>query len=75
MGPNNDAYIKDATSLENAAVVIAAWGNGGGESNRSEEVLALINRDVDCLKVLVTGNPQHPLYVRGDVKPVSWRKR
>lgn len=60
VGRENDAYlIKNA---QVAAVVIAAWGNRGSYLNRSAAVSALMPR-LYCLKVNVSGEPAHPLYL------------
>lgn len=65
VGRENDTYlIKNA---QEAAIVIAAWGNNGSYLNRSESVLALMP-SLYCLKVNVTGAPAHPLYLPKDAR-------
>ncbi len=48
VGPENDQYIKEATGLD-AALVIAAWGEKGGKTDRSNDVLNMIDRGIECL--------------------------
>jgi hypothetical protein len=62
---NNEWLVKLAT---NAGVVVAAWGNNGSHLNRSSEVLKLIPT-IHYLKLNVTGEPAHLLYLLSDLKP------
>ena len=74
IGPENDLFINEATSLK-AAVVIAAWGEVGSKSERSGEVLQMIDRRVDCLGYTKDGYPRHPSRVSGEVVPVPFPPR
>ena len=50
-------------------VVVVAWGNGGAYLGRSNEVTLLIS-DLHCLKINMTGEPAHPLYLKGSLRPI-----
>lgn len=60
-GPDNDAYILKA--VQNAQMIIAAWGVHGHEGPLRRAVGSLINREVYCLGTTKNGAPRHPLYV------------
>jgi hypothetical protein len=55
--------------------VVCAWGNHGAHQERSKAVVKLL-RDagvkVHVLRTNANGEPAHPLYLRGDLKPQSW---
>lgn len=76
VGPGNDEAIVRAVRDANH-YAIGAWGNWGCERDRSKQVLHLL-RDhglVDRLHFLrmnKTLEPQHPLYLPGNLKPIRW---
>jgi hypothetical protein len=51
-------------------IVIAAWGVHGAYRGRGAEV-ARRHSGLQCLGTTKAGHPRHPLYVRGDTRPVS----
>lgn len=67
IGAENDSWLVEMS--KNAGVVVAAWGNHGGHLGRSREVVHLIP-DLHYLKLNVTGEPSHPLYLKKTLKPV-----
>jgi hypothetical protein len=76
---SNDSAILAAAS--DASRIIAAWGaHTGPLSTRRGQVMDLLTRRhvttharrVEALGVTKHGHPRHPLYVRGDVAPVSY---
>lgn len=69
VGPENDAWI--LRFAEEAAVVVAAWGNDGKKMGRSSAVRQLVP-GMMCLKVNKTGEPAHPLYQPKTAKPVPF---
>lgn len=73
IGPDNDQYIRRATAL--AEFVICAWGNHGSLFGRDREVLELIRavgRKPMALKMNAKSRqPAHPLYLKGDARPVE----
>jgi len=73
VGAGNDRAVL-AAALR-ADLVVAAWGAGGGHGDRGATVTArLAARGVALCAIgrTKTGQPRHPLYVRGDVRPVPW---
>lgn len=68
IGPLNDAHI--AQMAIDADLVVCGWGKLGG--TRGPEVLRIIRRVEKvphALKLTKAGEPWHPLYLRGDLKP------
>ncbi len=66
IGPKNDEWL---ISLSKAAgIVVAAWGNDGTYLGRSKEIIRLIS-NMHYLKLNATGEPAHPLYLKGTLQP------
>ncbi len=68
---NNGAIVRAARE---AAIVVCAWGNHGAHLGRSASVLRLL-RDagvkLHALRMNGDGEPAHPLYLPGDLKPIE----
>jgi hypothetical protein len=74
VGRGNDAAILRAAG--EAALVVCAWGNHGAHRERSASVLrALRSGEVtlNYLKINSSGEPAHPLYLRGSLQPTRWK--
>ena len=68
VGRGNDAAILRAA--REAAVVVCAWGNHGAHGDRSAKVLRLLSGiSLQVLKLNGNGQPAHPLYLPGTLKP------
>ena len=67
VGPRNDYWLK--RSHAQAGVVVAAWGIWGQLQGRGAHVRALLPK-LQCLGTTKGGDPRHPLYLRGDLRPV-----
>lgn len=67
VGPDNDKWL--LRIAKSAAAVVAAWGNYGSFMGRSAEVKNMIP-DLHALKINKSGEPAHPLYLRGDLIPM-----
>jgi hypothetical protein len=67
VGTDNNKWLKELA--EKAAIVVAAWGNEGSHLGRSKDVVRLIP-NLHYLKMNVSGEPSHPLYLRADLKPI-----
>lgn len=67
VGPDNDRWISSALTLarDNAAPVLAAWGNHGSHRGRDFHVRHKLVDGVSwqCLGTTGAGQPRHPLYV------------
>ena len=73
VGRGNDTAILAAAS--EAALLVCAWGNHGAHLGRSGEVVSLLRRagiDLHVLKMNGAGEPAHPLYLRGSLRPQVW---
>ena len=73
VGPGNDAAIVQAA--KESALVVCAWGNHGAFLERSSRVRALLNKnkiELHSLRLNANGEPAHPLYLPGKLKPISW---
>ena len=71
VGPGNNAAIVRAA--KDSAIVICAWGNHGTFLERSLRVRALLKQTrLFALRVNANGEPAHPLYLPGKLKPISW---
>lgn len=74
VGPGTDAAIVRAA--REAAIVVCAWGNHGAFLDRSSQVTALLKKNhtkLHALRVNAGGEPAHPLYLPGILRPMPWR--
>ena len=69
IGPENDWYIK-RLSLD-AKLTVCGWGNHGTHLNRSKDIFRLLTKP-HYLGLTKTGQPKHPLYLRGDLEPIAY---
>lgn len=67
IGSENNEWLQKLAN--DAALVIAAWGNDGSFLNRSEQVKAFLP-DMHHLKLNKSGEPVHPLYQPAKLEPV-----
>lgn len=71
VGPGNDAAIVRAA--RESALVVCAWGNHGAFLDRSSRVKTLLkDQKLHALRVNANGEPAHPLYLPGRLRPISW---
>ena len=73
VGRGNDAAIVRAA--RDSALVVCAWGNHGAFLERSSRVKTLLKeKDIQlhALRLNAGGEPAHPLYLPGKLKPISW---
>jgi len=69
IGEENDKYIEKYSNI--CDKVICAWGNDGNYNKRSKEILSKI-KNTYYLKLNQTGEPAHPLYLKGDLIPIKF---
>ena len=49
--------------------VVICWGDNGRHKSRSKQVLNLLNQDdLYCIAINQSGEPKHPLYIKGDAE-------
>ena len=74
VGPLNDEAIKYAVdyAVSNNGIVVCAWGNHGKFMDRGEQVIGLVGENkLHYLKMNKGNVPAHPLYLKGNLKPLS----
>jgi hypothetical protein len=74
VGPENDEYL--AALMVDSSMVICAWGAHGGLVSRGRTIAAWATRltVLHHLGLTKEGYPRHPLYLKGDLKPVEWKR-
>lgn len=71
VGPGNDAAILRAA--RQASIVVCAWGNHGAFLDRSSHVKNLLKTmELHSLRLNANGEPAHPLYLPGALRPKRW---
>jgi len=70
IGPDNDEWLVRLAKASD--IVIAAWGNDGSYLGRSIEVKKL-KLNFHYLKMNISGEPAHPLYLDSSLKPKPMR--
>ena len=69
IGPENDAWIVQLATQ--SSLVVAAWGNYGIYQDRCHQIKRM-NLGLHILKLNQSGQPAHPLYLKGGLKPRKW---
>ena len=67
IGPDNNLHLRQL--IDEAALVLCAWGDHSAIGNRDREVLAMIPEPM-CLTILKNGRPGHPLMKSRNLKPI-----
>lgn len=72
IGQDNDAHIADA--VRNAALTVCAWGAHGSYMKRGHDVYKNVKAITlpHYLKMTLSGQPGHPLYLKGNLRPTPW---
>jgi hypothetical protein len=74
VGPDNDLVIASMLGSQPYGPVVAAWGargRAGGRSARMVELLHARRVHPMCFGVTMSGEPQHPLYLKADTRLVD----
>lgn len=72
VGDRNQFHVEK--SVEDAGIIICAWGAHGGHIDQDETMLGWIGRNTHALGLTSSGKPRHPLYLRSDTVPVLYAK-
>lgn len=80
VGPENDEFIDRLAreTAETGGKLICAWGAHGKFKDRDRAVMAILAASaVEPMSLGETAEylPRHPLYLRGDCKPLPYRGR
>lgn len=78
IGADNDTMIRLAllAAREDGTPIVCGWGRYGTHLQRQEAAFRLAKKaDVPlmALQLNADGTPQHPLYIKHDVRPMLWR--
>ena len=74
IGMLNDEWILKITSNSEIDHIIAAWGRRGAFKGRDQQVIK--NLEHHSLSMIGKAEfPRHPLYLKGDLKPVRIRNK
>jgi hypothetical protein len=69
---NNQAILRAARQ---SAIVVCAWGNHGAHLDRAATVVANLRGagvPLNLLRLTGQGQPNHPLYLKADLKAARW---
>jgi hypothetical protein len=69
---NNQAILRAARQ---SAIVVCAWGNHGSHLDRAATVVAKLRGagvPLNLLRLTGQGQPNHPLYLKADLKASIW---
>lgn len=65
-GPDIDDYLCRGLSV--SSLVVACWGNHGVFRGAAESIR--LHAGLHCLRLTQSGQPAHPLYLPGNLKPL-----
>jgi hypothetical protein len=69
VGVDNDEYL--FSLAQQSSLVVAAWGVRGTYRSRHRQVIQQLP-GLHYLKLTCSGQPQHPLYLPKNLKPLRW---
>ncbi len=77
VGPENKSNLIEAARVisMNEGQVIAAWGTHGRHNSQGSKVRMWLKEagvPLHYLKLTSDGSPNHPLYLKSDLKPQPW---
>ena len=72
IGRDNDEFLRRAA--RESSLVIAAWGNHGKHLSRDVQVQSFFPK-LHYLRLTRSGQPGHPLYLPGGLRPCVWQRR
>jgi hypothetical protein len=74
VGPLNDAHITE--QARRADLIVCAWGAHGAIDDRGYRVFQRLSHldKLYALSFTKSGQPGHPLYLKGDSRPIRWHR-
>jgi len=73
VGPRNDRWLRLVAG--HCTRIVACWGNDGAFLGRSTDVRRMLGDRLEVIRLNASGEPAHPLYLPGRLKPVRWTHR
>lgn len=73
IGPDNDRHLKE--EAQRATVVVCAWGAHGsllGRCDAARAIFQALGVATTYLRLTKQGQPCHPLYLPGNLRPQPW---
>lgn len=71
IGDKNDLYLRETATK--SSLIILAWGTNGALEARDRGVIDMLqHHDLYCLKKTKDGFPNHPLYLKANLKPLPY---
>ncbi|QDP58382.1 MAG: hypothetical protein Unbinned664contig1000_63 [Prokaryotic dsDNA virus sp.] len=72
IGPDNSKHISEVAGLVD--VMVCAWGNHGHFVMADKLAMACMHglTSTQALHINDDGSPKHPLYIKGDAKPIPF---
>lgn len=74
-GDDNAYWLRMAAEMSELRV--CAWGTNGAFRHQDKAIIWLMkqepSQELHCLEVTKHGYPKHPLYCRGDLKPIPYK--
>ena len=70
-----DLYINNRILLEvslECEIVVFCWGCFKEAKKRAKDIIELFSEPY-CMRITKTGNPEHPLYLPGNLKPILFK--
>ena len=77
VGPDSMTHIKKLATQDEIALIVCVWGVHGSYMGQDQTVLGWLEGagiEPMALKVTKDGHPCHPLYLKGDLKPVPLKE-
>lgn len=74
IGPDNDRWLLEIVKA--ADLVVCAWGQHGHYLERAAMVSWMLRKrtPLHAIELAKDTTPKHPLYLRGDLRPMLWRR-
>ena len=81
LGVSRGTVSNRVTKLEDAGIIVCAWGQHGEHMRQDQTALGWIDlHNINDARVYALGftknkQPKHPLYLKGSTLPIPWRPK